>query len=82
MSTVPLQQYVNDKVASGEFASREDFFLETARIYRDLEQRHAGLRDLIAERIREAERGDVAPLDIAEIQQELVRELDGRGLAK
>jgi len=82
MSSASLDQYVDGKVASGEFASREEFLLETARVYKGLEERHGELRTLISERQEEAERGDVAPLDIAAIKEELARELDEKGQPK
>ena len=53
--TSDLDQYVEAKISSGEFGSREAFFLETARIYRELEASHADLKSLINARIAEEE---------------------------
>ena len=71
MNVTTLEQYVDSKVASGEFRSREEFFFETARVFKDLEERHASLKALMAERMEEAARGEVAPLDVAAIKEEL-----------
>lgn len=77
-----LEHYLDAKVASGEFGSREEFFLEAARIYRQLESRHADLKSLIRERIEEADRGELEPLDIDAIKAELAQELDATGQPK
>ncbi len=80
--TPDLDRYVDAKIASGEFGSREEFFLETARVYRDLEARHADLKSLIRERIEEADQGELPPLDVDAIKAELAQELDGIGQPK
>jgi Arc/MetJ-type ribon-helix-helix transcriptional regulator len=80
--TSDLDQYVDAKISSGEFGSREEFFLETARIYRELEARHADLKSLIQERIGEADGSDLQPLDIDAIKAELAQELDACGRPK
>ena len=81
-STSDLDQYLEAKISSGEFGSREEFFLETARIYRELETRHADAKSLIQERIDEADRGNLEPLDIDAIKAELAQELDATGQPK
>ncbi len=77
--TSDLDHYVNAKIASGEFGSREEFLLETARIYRELETQHADLKSQVQERIGEANKGGVEPLDIEAIKAELAQELDETG---
>ena len=81
-STSDLDQYLEAKVSSGEFGSREEFFLETARIYRVLEARHADLKSLIQERIDEADLGNLEPVDTDAIKAELAQELDATGQPK
>ena len=81
-STSDLDQYLEAKISSGEFGSREEFFLETARIYRELEARHVDLKSLIQERIDEADRDNLEPLDIDAIKAELAQELDATGQPK
>ena len=80
--TSDLDHYVDAKIASGEFGSREEFFLETARVYRELEARHADLKSLVRERTDEANQGELAPLDIDAIKAELAQELDEIGQPK
>ena len=80
--TSDLDHYVDAKISSGEFGSREEFFRETARIYRELEERFADLKSLLRERIDEANQGELAPLDIDAIKAELAQELDEIGQPK
>ena len=70
-----IERYVEHKVASGQFASREEFTLETIRVYRELESRHAELRQELVRRIELADAGQVAPWDVAEIKAEGRRRL-------
>ena len=77
-----LDDYVDAKIATGEFGSREEFFRETARVYREFEARHTELKSLVRQRIDEANRGELAPLDIDAIKAELARELDEVGQPK
>lgn len=80
--TTDLDQYVLAKISSGKFGSREEFFLETARVYRELETRHADLKSLIQERIDEADGSELQPLDVDAIKAELVQELGTTGQPK
>lgn len=81
--TVPLptelEQYVDEKIAAGAFASRDAFVVEAVRMYREFEFRHELLRTDIRAAIEEAERGMTAPLDIEAIRQELAEEIDEEG---
>jgi len=77
-----LDHYVDAKIATGQFASREEFFVETARVYRELEARHADLKSLARARIDEANQGQLEPLDIDAIKAELAQELDELGRPK
>jgi Arc/MetJ-type ribon-helix-helix transcriptional regulator len=77
-----LDHYVDAKIASGEFGSREEFFFETARVYRELEARHADLKSLVRDRIAEANHAELAPLDVDAIKAELAQELDEMGQSK
>ncbi len=74
-STSDIDQYVQAKIASGEFASREEFAHEAFRVYRELEARHAELRAVVAQRIAQAEGGQVGPLDVAAVKSEGRRRL-------
>lgn len=73
-----IERYVEHKVASGQFASREEFTLETIRVYQELESRHAELRKEIERRIELADAGQVVPWDVAEVKAEGRRRLSGK----
>jgi Arc/MetJ-type ribon-helix-helix transcriptional regulator len=77
-----LEQYVETKVAAGEFASRDALVLEAVRLYRELELRHDLLKADIQLAIKQSDEGMSAPLDIQAIQRELSEELDERGRPK
>jgi putative addiction module CopG family antidote len=81
--TIPLpadlEQYVEEKVAAGVFASRDALVLEAVRLYRELESRHELLKADIQAAFNQSDRGMSAPLDMEAIQRELMEELDERG---
>jgi len=77
-----LEEYVQEKVAAGAFASRDALVLEAVRLYREFELRHDSLKTDIQAALDEADAGMSAPLDMQTIQRELVEELDERGRPK
>ena len=81
MSSYPpdLAQYIQTKVSSGEFRSQDEFAIEAARLYRDLENRPARLKSDVQAAIDEADRGECGPMDIETIKAELMAELDENG---
>jgi Arc/MetJ-type ribon-helix-helix transcriptional regulator len=84
MATYPpdLEQYVQATVSSGKFRTRDEFAVEAARLYREIEVRHQQLRADVQAAIDEAERGQSEPLDMAAIKQELAEEVDPQGRRK
>ena len=76
MTNSDLQQYVNQKIASGQFGTIEEFATEAIRVYRKLEGEHGELRELVHSRIVQADAGLSTPLDIAAIRQQLIREFE------
>lgn len=72
MSTYPpeIEAYVQSKIASGEFASREQFAVEAAKIYRDLEVQAGELRAEVQARLRRAGKGFSHVLDRDALKQE------------
>ncbi len=74
-----LEQYVQEKVASGQFSSPEEFAREAMRLYRDLEARHESLKTDVQAAIEESEAGKSEPLDMDSIKKELMDELDEQG---
>ena len=79
---VDLEQYVGGKVASGAFASREEFLVEAVRVYRELDARHELLKADVRAAVDQADRGMSEPLDVEAIKQELAEELDAQGRPK
>ena len=53
-----LEQYIQQKVASGEFESEGEFVSEAMRIYRELEERHKRLRCDVQHGIDQLDRGE------------------------
>ncbi len=66
-----LEQYVQQKVASGQFASPDEFALEAMRVYRELETRHESLKGDIQAALDQAEKSQSGPLDVDSIKREL-----------
>jgi hypothetical protein len=79
MTENDLQQYVNQKIASGHFGTIEEFATEAIRVYRKLESDYDELRELIQNRIAQADAGLSTPLNIAAIKQQLKSELETDG---
>ena len=82
MSTYPpdLESYVQQKIASGEFQSVEEFAVVAANFYRRLEERKAELKASIDAAIAEIEAGECGPIDFDELTAEVMANLDKKGL--
>lgn len=63
-----LERYIQEKVAGGQFSSAEEFTREAIRVYHALETQNAELRAEIQQRIEQADRGEIGPLDIESIK--------------
>ena len=77
-----LEQYVQGKVMSGQFASPEEFALEAMRLYRDLERRHEVLKGDVQAAITQSRTDRSDSLDMESLKRELMDELDERGRDK
>lgn len=76
-----LEEYVEQKVQSGEFRSRDDFAAEAARLYRELEERHRNLKSDVIAALDEASRGESERLDLEALKQEILDAIiQGEGL--
>lgn len=53
-----LEEYIQRKVASGEFESTDQFISEAMRLYREMESRHDQLRKDVQHGIDQIERGE------------------------
>ena len=81
MATYPpdIEAYVQAKIASGQFASRDELAAEAMRLYREMELKHAQLKTDVQAAIDEAEQGLSEPLDMASIKAELIAEWRSAG---
>ena len=70
-----LQEYVNQKIASGQFASPEEFATEAIRVYRQIETDYESFKRDVQQRITEADSGKLKPLDIDVFKSKLIGEL-------
>ena len=71
-----LQQYVQDKISSGEFESPEEFASEAIRIYRTLETDYDLLRSQVRERLAKSRNGDLKILDVNRLKERLAESLN------
>jgi putative addiction module CopG family antidote len=69
-------EYVRDQLASGRFRSEADLIAAALTVMREVDARHRELRERIQRSLDQAARGEIAPLDIAEIKAELAQEWD------
>jgi putative addiction module CopG family antidote len=67
-----IESYVQQKIATGQFGSREELAAEAIRIYRDLETKHAQLKSDVQAAIDEADQGLSEPLDMDSIKAEVL----------
>jgi Arc/MetJ-type ribon-helix-helix transcriptional regulator len=77
-----LDAYIEQKVRSGEFSSRDEFETEAVCFYRELEARHESLKSDIAQALAESKRGEVAPLDVESLKEDLRQAVDDEGAPK
>lgn len=74
-----LDEFVKQELARGAFGSEEELVINAVSALREMKLRHEQLRRDVQEAIEQADRGDVAPLDIDAIKAELMDEIDERG---
>ena len=71
-----ILQFVQQSLATGEYASEDDVVIAAMRALRDVRKRHQSLRDDVQAAIAELDQGQGAPWDIEEVKAELSRQLD------
>ncbi|MBX3413614.1 MAG: hypothetical protein KF708_13065 [Pirellulales bacterium] len=74
-----IEAFIAEKIALGQFQSREEFFVAAARLYCEMECRETQLQADIAVALDEPARGLSAPLDVDSIKSELAAELEADG---
>ncbi|MEX2285487.1 MAG: hypothetical protein WD648_00280, partial [Planctomycetaceae bacterium] len=70
VSTV-IGETLRRSTAECDFASESELLIRSLEVYRELKSRHAQLRSEVQASIASAERGEVTPLDIAELKAAL-----------
>ena len=70
-----LEEYVKEKVASGQFDSSVAFAVEALRVYRELEIHRQRLYDDVDAAAEQSRQGLSTPLDITEVMAEGRRRL-------
>lgn len=81
MSSFPpdLEAYVDSKLQSGAFSSRDDLTTEALRLYRHWDEQRQQLKADIDAAREQFDRGEFAEWDPEAIKQELIGELDEQG---
>ena len=74
-----LSQYVQQKVASGEFQSEDDFIAEATRLYRELEARHDRLRRDVDHAIQQIDCGQGIKLNDEDELRRFFDDVKARG---
>lgn len=57
-----IQEFVKQKIAAGSFQSVDEFAVEAASLYQELDRRHQNLRQHVQEGIKQLDEGDVVEL--------------------
>ena len=73
-----LEEYMERKVASGEFQTRDEFLAATIAFYKD-EEEWSGFQSMLESRIAAADRSEVVPWDINRLKAKLIQELASNG---
>jgi Arc/MetJ-type ribon-helix-helix transcriptional regulator len=66
-----IEQYVQEKIARGDFRSREEFAAEAIRLYREVESKHDELSRELREWMKRTGQGLSSPLDREALKAEL-----------
>lgn len=66
-----IEQYVQEKIARGDFRSPEEFAAEAIRLYREVELKHDELSRELRERLKKTGQGLSSPLDREVFKAEL-----------
>ena len=74
-----LQRYLDDAVARGEFASREELLTDAVRLHRERAERIKALRAEIQKGIDELDRGEVHEIHGDEELRAFFDEIDREG---
>ncbi len=71
-----LQPFVEAELATGAFADENELVAKALELFRELSGRYQSLRNDVQQSIEQADRGDVALLDMGRIKDTLRAEFD------
>jgi putative addiction module CopG family antidote len=74
-----LRPFIEQELASGKFRNETELVTAAIELYREMQSRHAELKGQVQRSLEQADRGDVAPLDMGGIKGTLCDELDDSG---
>jgi hypothetical protein len=74
-----LREFVAQKIAAGEFKSAEEFAVQAAELYRELDRRQADLKRSVEEGLAQIESGDYIELNGDEELREFFEGVKRRG---
>ena len=74
-----LEQFVEQELATGKYASREELVTEGVRLLRERERRIKELREEILPALERLDRGEGEPLDAEDIKARGMRRLAEQG---
>jgi len=74
-----LRDFVNQKVADGLFRSADEFAVEAASLYRELDQRHQELKQSVQEGIDQLETRDYVEIQGKEALDDFFNRVKDRG---
>lgn len=73
-----VQQFVQQAIANGEYATERELLTEAVRVLREVTERHQALRADIQLAIDAFDRGEGQPLDMGDIKAEVARNYQAR----
>lgn len=74
-----VEQFVRQELATGRYENEQDLLIRALKVYQELKTRHEALRADVQRSIDQAERGEVASLDMGVIKDRLRSDLDENG---
>jgi len=74
-----LREFVNQKIAAGQFQSFDEFAVQAATLYRELDQRHQRLKQSVQEGIDQLEARDYVEIQGEEALNEFFDQVLNRG---
>jgi hypothetical protein len=74
-----LQAFVQQKIATGEFKSADEFAVQAARVYREIDLRHQKLKQSVVEAIADIEAGNYLHLKSDDELRQFGEDVNRRG---